>query len=587
MPYDSRVATVVVIASSIVFILPGTWGNSVTVVEYAQLPAGMAAWQRQALGTYRVCGPLSKFLYAALPHLAGVRVDHPPSFDSELLVRQEWATGGLFQSRCREEYQTIYRWSRLVPILVTMLGAVLICEWSTRLFGGWPGIVSLCAWCWMPPVLAHGSLVTSDVLAAVVLVLAARSFWSFLLRPGPLSAILVGLTLGLAASTKFTLLVLYPCWAVLLIARSLQHVGTTADWKGTPVPPMRLAALGLGAFLVSILVIDALYLFQDIGFRLEQFQPQSSLASGLDGMRAHLATGWLLKVPLPIPVEFLRGLDVQLADTERYQSAYMLGWSRPGGWWYWYAVAAVIKLPLPVLALFVLAVLRLRTTMRDPAPIRWAALCLLVPAVEAALAIAATTGTGTNAAFRYLIPSLALLCVWAGRAAREASRAMRIVIVVLLAWLALNAVFALPDHLGWRNEIGWAWERWSGRPALIGDSLDCGQDLARLGIWVGKHSDEGNTIVCVYGFGDGGPYGLKPPAARPTSDPGDRAAYLAVSENVLFSYAGGGAGVQFGKGHSSLSPEQREALLRINAFDRVGRSIRVYPLRGLPPGFFP
>ena len=123
--------------------LPGAWGHSVTVVEIAQLPAGLAAWQRHSFGIYRVCGPLSKLLYALPAHLAGVRVDYPPSFDSDVQSRQEWELGRIFQKQNCEHYHDIYRWTRLLPILVTILGGCLICEWSTRLFGAWPGVVSL------------------------------------------------------------------------------------------------------------------------------------------------------------------------------------------------------------------------------------------------------------------------------------------------------------------------------------------------------------------------------------------------------------------------------------------------------------
>lgn len=202
-----------VLASSVALMLPGVWGHSVTVVEFAHLPAGLAAWQRHSLGIYRVCGPLSKFLYALPAHVAGVRVDYPDSLDSDVRTRREWELGQLFQSQNPERYHNIYRWSRLLPILVTVLGGCVVCEWTTRLFGTWPGIVSLCVWCWMPPILAHGSLVTSDVLSAVLVVLAARSFWAFLVGPSLVTANLAGVTLGLAATTKFTTLVLYPCWA--------------------------------------------------------------------------------------------------------------------------------------------------------------------------------------------------------------------------------------------------------------------------------------------------------------------------------------------------------------------------------------
>ncbi len=406
----------VVIASTVLLMLPGDWGHSVTVVEFAQLPAGLAAWQRHSLGIYRVCGPVSKLLYALPAHLAGVRVNYPASFDSDVRSRQEWELGRLFQLQNRERYHSIFRWSRLTPILVTVLGGSLICAWSTRLFGSWSGVLSLCVWCWMPPILAHGALVTSDVIAGVVMVLAASTFCTLLLKPRLRTAILAGVTLGLASTTKFTLLILYPCWALLLIGRGLQlRCAEPIESTERRTSQARLVAFSLAMLMISVIVIDALYLFQNVGFRLEEWQPQSSSVDwSIHRLGEHQTTAWLLRVPVPVPLEFVRGIDFQLADAEKPQSAYLLGETRLGGWWYWYAVASLIKMPLPVLVFLGLSLVRLPVALRDRDTILWASLCLVLPASEAALVISVTTGTGTNAAFRYLVPSLALLCIWIG-----------------------------------------------------------------------------------------------------------------------------------------------------------------------------
>jgi hypothetical protein len=573
-----------VLASSILLMLPGAWSNSATVVEFAQLPSGLAAWQRHSLAIYRVCGPVSKFLYSLPAYLAGVRVEYPASFDADIQSRREWEVGRLFQSQNRERYHDIYRWSRLLPILVTVIGGCLICEWSSRLFGTSGGIVSLCMWCWMPPVLAHGSLVTSDMLSAVMILLAARAFWAFLLSPNLLKAILAGLALGLASATKFTLLILYPCWAGLLLTRAFRLRGRPKTGPHEEfIRPRRIVTLGLVVLVTSIVAIDALYEFKEVGFPLARWQPAlSSLAQDVHRLGEGRQTGWLLEIVMPLPLELFRGVDSQLADTERNQSAYLLGRRQRGGWWYWYAVAALIKLPLPTFALFGLALPRLKTLRCDRHLILWANLCLLLPAAEAVLVIAATTGSGTNAAFRYLLPTLPLLCVWIGRAWDNGSRITRWVIITLLGWLAVNAVNSLPDHLGWQNELGWTWSRWSGQPALVGDNLDWGQDLARLAAWVSQHCGDGNTLVCAHGMGDAEPYGLRAPTALPASGQWGCATYLAVSLDILLSNDPYGCVDVEGR-PSSINRDLRATLLHLQPFEQVGRTIRVYRLRDVVP----
>jgi hypothetical protein len=573
---------ILVIVSSVALMLPGAWGHSVTVVEFAHLPAGLDAYQRHSLGLYRVCAPLSKLLYALPAHLMGIRISYPESFDDDVDSRQEWELGRIFQSQRPEMYHDIYRWSRLLPILLTVLGGCLVCEWSTSLFGVWPGIISLCAWCWLPPVLGHGSLVTSDMPSAVILLLSARTFWSFLLCPCPATAIRAGMALGLAEATKFSLLVLSPCWIMLLFFRTLKPPNATKDGHtDRSSTRLRLAVLGLVVMLVSIVAIDSLYAFQDVGFTLSECRfGRSSLAGDLKRLGESEATAWLFRVPLPIPLELFRGIDSQLTDTERLQSAYLLGRTKLGGWWYWYGAAFLLKIPVPALILFGLAIARLPAACRGRVPVFWASLCVLLPALEVALTISATTGTGTNAAFRYLLPSLGLLCVVAGCPWTSLSRSLRIVMIGFLAWLLLDVAAAVPDHVGSQNEVAWAWSYLTGRPALIGDSLDWGQDLARLDQWVSRHKRGGITLVCVYGLGIGEPYNLKPPDVLPNQEFGPPAAYLAVSEEILYGNRPTNA-VWIASAFPTLSPDVTKKLQSIEPFERVGRTIRIYLLRDL------
>jgi hypothetical protein len=537
---DPRTLTLIrasVLASSVILMLAGAWGHSVTVVEFAHLPAGLASWQRHSLGIYRVCGPLSKFLLALPAHMAGITVDYPRAFDFDHRDRKEWELARLFQIQNCERYHNIYRWSRLTCMLITLFGALLICEWSTRVFGPWPGLVSLCVWCWMPPVLAHGSLVTSDMLSAVMLVLAARSFWAYLLKPGFFTMTLAGLTLGLAQATKFSLLILYPCWFLFLVIRAIQVLnGCLRNSCCNHFLIIRMIIYGIAIFPLSFVVINALYLFQNVGFSLAEWQDgRSALWSIVISLVKKLQVPWLLEFRIPIAVEFVRGLDFQLGDTERLQSSYLLGNTEVGGWWYWYAAAASMKIPIPVLALCLMSIVRSYAICDKNEEVLWAILCILVPAIEIAIVISNTTGTGTNAAFRYLLPSIALLCVWFGHAWRQKFRAANAIIIGLLAWLAINALYAAPDYIAWRNEVTSTWERWSGRPALIGDSLDWGQDLARLKKWLSLNKIDNCLFLCAYGIGDSMPYGLSTPVVRSSSNAGPCCAYLAVSEECLYN----------------------------------------------------
>ena len=355
-----------------------------------------------------------------------------------------------------------------------------------------------------------------------------------------------------------------------------------------PTPTVRMLSLGIMTVVASVVVFDGCYLFQRVGFRLADWQPrQSSLAGLAKLLKDRSAVAWVLEIPLPFPLEALRGFDVQLADTERPQSAYLLGSKRLGGWWYWYPAAALFKIPLPAFGLLIMALTHWPAIVRQGGDsARCAALCLLLPAAECAATIMVSTGTGSNAAFRYMLPTMASLYVGTGAAVTSGSRAWRTTAWLFLGWLVLNVALAVPDHLGWRNELGWALEQSCGPPVLIGDSLDWGQDLARLGHWVKRHADVGSTSVCVYGLGDRAHtvYRHQPP--RPHRQARRRRLFWPSAHNVLHDYQLPGT-VGVGGGAAWLSPILRSELSSRRPVDRVGRTIFVYPVPHMIRGTIP
>lgn len=576
-PRPTRMVAPIVL-SCVLVMLPGTWYSAPSVVELAHLPSGLALWQDHSFGMYRVCGPVSKFLYAAPAYVAGVRAEYPAEFDLDTLSRREWDLGKIFQMNNYYNYMKIYRFSRIIPMIVTACAGLLIFEWSARLFGARAGLLALGSWCWTPYVLGHGSLVTSDMMAAFMAVLAARAFFAYLLSPTPLRAICAGSALGIAVATKYTLLVLVPCWAALVAGRLYQLRSRPLPGPGIRVDGRRMlpssVALGTAAFLLAV---NACYGFQGFGFRLSEcLTGQTSLTSQLRLLAGSRATSWLLELPLPLPIEFLRGLLFQMADCEKLQATYLLGESRIGGWWYWYVVALLLKLPLPFLALLGLSFAGpLSRPAGDDAQF-WGRLCLLLPAAEILISISALTGTGTNAALRYLLPTFALLCVWVASVASSHPGFLGRPSGCYLALMGGIALSGIPDHLSWHNAIGRALSL--ERPALLGDSLDWGQDAYRLGRWVKAHAREGKTVVCVYGLGDGRAFGLEYPESLSACGPWDGAAYVAVSVDIQFGYEAFNC-ITIDNAQCLVERDVRRALQGCDQVDGVGRTIRIYRAR--------
>ena len=71
---------------------------------------------------------------------------------------------------------------------------------------------------------------------------------------------------------------------------------------------------------------------------------------------------WLGKIPVPLPADFVQGIDTQRYDFKRGLPSYLRGQWADHGWWYYYLYALAIKEPLGT---WCLAALAIGATMLD------------------------------------------------------------------------------------------------------------------------------------------------------------------------------------------------------------------------------
>ena len=117
-------------------------------------------------------------------------------------------------------YFELFTRARLLMPVFSLIGGLVVFAWSRRLYGNAGGLVSLALWAVCPNVLAHTRLVTTDMAATSLGVLATFVFWLYLKRgPSWRLAALAGLCLGLAQLTKFSMIVLYGLWPLLAVVR--------------------------------------------------------------------------------------------------------------------------------------------------------------------------------------------------------------------------------------------------------------------------------------------------------------------------------------------------------------------------------
>ena len=148
-----------------------------TIDEVIHLPAGITYWQRGTFRLYHHNPPLVK-LVAALPVLAtGVKTGplyQLPYWRMEPPNKSAFAHR--FTAENAPDYFELFTRARLVMPLFSVLGGLVVFAWSSRLYGGLAGLLSLPLWVFCPNVL-EVLPVTTDVAAASFAVLAVFVFW--------------------------------------------------------------------------------------------------------------------------------------------------------------------------------------------------------------------------------------------------------------------------------------------------------------------------------------------------------------------------------------------------------------------------
>ena len=481
----SRLAALLLLALFAILCVHGLLADTPTVDEIAHLPSGWYTLQTGRFDLFPLNPPLVKVL-SALP-LFALNPKLDPAARIENTGWYPWLYGTDFMERNREIYDRIFLLARLPVVIFGLLTCWLVFRWARELYGEEAGLVALFLAVFFPSLIAHSHLATVDVGLCFFLLLALYLFWR-MEKPAPGMVIACGAVLGLAQLSKFTALILYPVF-VLLALRDRR----------------RLLAL-VPVFLVSLIVLDAGYLFQGIGRRAGDFRFESKLLS-------HVPDA----LPMPLPSDYLEGLDaLQLINDVGEYPEYLFGrWSNEGSPAY-YLIVILFKTPLPLL----LALLLAPFARNRNQPFLW---------LPALILLAFFSTSKVHYGIRYVLPVFPLLFIWASRLVpwvRTRSRAIRTAATALLLLYPLSALSSTPDTIDYFNLLA----RGRGDEVLLDSNIDWGQGLKRVRDYMDREGID-RIGLAYFGHVDPAIYGIQWDFPRP-----DRPGPVAVSANFLHGY---------------------------------------------------
>jgi hypothetical protein len=542
-------------------------GNSATFDEGAHLPAG---YTHIALLDHRLNPeqpPLVKLL-AAAPLLAiGPEVK---TTDVSWTEARQWEFGRRFLYRWNDGDRLLFL-GRLPVVALASCLVIAVFLVGERRFGTTPALAAAFLTALCPDVLAHGSLVTTDLAFALFFFLSVVVAERLLEQATPRRLCAAGLATGAAFATKFSapiLLLVFGAFALRVVLRSRPFetalVGEPSEVKSPLARLAHVAGLLAAVGALSLLVVWSSYGFHaglspDPVVREELRQPLVSAQPG--PLRS--AVAWAGRARI-VPEDFSRGL-LFVTEHSAARPTFLLGERRDSGFPFYFAITFLLKTPVPLLLLAALALYRVPSLPRREAWLLW---------LPVAIYLAATATRGLQIGHRHLLPIYPFLFLAAGEAAAAlaAWRAPRGAWLAgaLALWYAGGTLSQHPYYLAYFNELdGGPRNGWR---LLVDSNLDWGQDLKRLAEWARANHVE-SLKLSYFGSADPAYYGIEaealpgytsPHAARITRQilPGDTVAVSATNLQGVY-----------------LDPEDRplmEKLRGLQPVARIGYSIFVY-----------
>lgn len=389
--------------------------------------------------------------------------------------------------------------ARMAVVVIGILCGLLLFTWTKSLFGKYSALFSLFLYALSPDMLAHSALATTDMIATFFIFLSCYSFWLFLKDSSFKNVVFSGICLGLAELSKYTAILLYPLFLLILFVELF-------------ISLKKEARAHLLKFLI-IVILSLIVIWAGYGF---EFQPLLKDAMRLDEklqiahsmaykISPHISQGaigrlddFLLKIPVPLGSHMLGIMGVFRHGYEGHNTYFLGRWSSHGDPLYFLA-AFLIKTPIPLLIFLILGIfisLRQRSQIGE----RFIFIVTIVFFVTSSL-------SGLKLGLRHILPLYPFFFMICGSAAGLLKKKyFNILIYCLMIWYIFSSAKTWPHYLGYFNEaVGGPV---NGYKYLRDSNVDWGQDLPSLSRHMNKNGIK-EIVFEYFGQADPSAYGVR------------------------------------------------------------------------------
>lgn len=440
------------------------------------------------LSRYIIAFPLKSFMHLNMP-------DNPEEWRKE--DRSEF--GKAFFYKYNNNPDTILFVSRLAIVLIGVLCGIILFIWARALYGEAIALLSLLLYSFCPNIITHSSLATTDMTATCFILLSVATFWLFTVKPSFLNLVLAGICLGLAQLSKYSAILLYLIFFILLIFELVK----ITDKSNKRILIVKFFLL----IFISMLVLWAGYGFESQpllrnAMRVDEkmqmaYSAVDKLLPGISpGEHKHL-DNFLLNTPFPLGSHVLGVLGVLRHGEAGHGTFFMGKWSSHGNPFYFIA-AFLIKTPIPAIILLILGfIVFLKNKI-----VRNERFILLTIAVF----FITCSFSKLQLGLRYILPIYPFIFIVAAKSIELTKKKyFKILSALLIMWYIFSSISTWPNYLSYFN--GLIGGSKNGYKYLRDSNIDWGQDLPALARYL-KDNKIKRVKLFYFGTADPGYYGI-------------------------------------------------------------------------------
>lgn len=499
----------------------GDPGDSAIVDEVAHIPAGYTYVKDNDFRLNPEHPPLAKVL-AGLPLVIDGKIVGPEADWSWDDINQ-WDAGWNMLYETSNNPKRVLDLARLPMILLMLVLGLFIFKWAKELYGRRTALVVLVLYAFYPDVLAHGRLVTTDISAALGYVVATYYFVKMIENPTWKKIVIAGLALALAQLLKFSVILLFPIFFILIVIKALLEKRAKGFWATFWL----YLKSYIVAVIVSIVVVWIVYI--PLVFKTPAEVEHRLIEMNLTADPTTLAKRQFLHLLENNPIlralgHYILGIFMVIARVGGGNKTFILGQLSDKSISWYFPVAYLLKTPISILILVFSSAIRLLVKWPKEKQSRWLVAIILTPILFYWLI---TLRGSLNIGIRHLMPTIPFVLLLIGYfiapILKSHRLAPKLVIVLLVLFMAGSTLANYPHFISYFNEFTPKEKRYE---RLVDSSLDWGQDLLRLK----KYIDDNNIEnIKVDYFGGSVPAYYIPESVEWHSAYGPTSGWLAVS----------------------------------------------------------